>query len=474
MPISYEPPQPYSAEVSRAYGAAQAMQQNTPLLAQVAQANQNARLAAASLQQRGNEAALESDSRREALAAQARQADANRRAEQEMLGARMAQQTQRDVFLAEQSRAELHDRFRLQRELADHELSVGEQMRLKRLDQAVSEVSQLPMDAATKADLIADIKTEGRSLKLRAVRAEEAQREMHARVYQEQADRIKATELRQAKLDAMTFEERTAKIPDPAVLAQVQAEFGPVSPAALAALGPAAIAEREGAIMEEVARRGGLRTFYQSSVGKWDEVKPEKAGGGKEGRPELGVDDYLKIDSEVSREVDKRVRDFELPADQRDAAIKAETARRWQEAQRVHGELAEARRPKQPGVARPFSGTSPPPPAPVEQPKPAGPRAEEFKQSLVSDLTALKAAVGGSGPAAQAADEMIAIANQDGSVDNMTVEQRDRFEAARVRLNMLRQIPTSVPGVGQPPPQPLFPGGPSIPGNVADALRGGR
>lgn len=267
MPIRYEPPQPLAPGLSAAYGAAEVASRNLPAIASLyanrnrleaeagqfqAQLAQRAALSDQATNQRAAEFGAEVSGRGREFAQQLTE----RRAEY----AASREPGPRDYFLAQAEQAQQARRAELQNWLSQQEVGQAEQVRLQRMQNSLAEVMASPtLQPHEKEALALQIRTGIDPVKQRLERQQGERQIALTDQAVQQGERIKKQELRQAELDAKTFDQRTAYVDDGA---------------------------------------GGRVGFFQKSVGEWAPI-PRERGEGGEAKAQA---EQVKVENEARKE----------------------------------------------------------------------------------------------------------------------------------------------------------------------------
>ncbi len=277
MPISYEAPQPFSEAISYNYGRLQQRERD------------EARSVASGGGGRGyggGGSGGDSD-----IQAAINNRDANAMRAGIFLSDRDTQ-VNRDVFSQQAQALGQRDRFELQAQLQEVELSQQEKVRLSRMKNAVGEVSADPnLSAEEKSEMILQLKTgidpyENRLKKQRVAQEQLVKEQM---VEQRRAQTALAEE--ELAVHAKKMEDRTAFVPDPVALAEIAADMRANMPHA--AMIPQELIMQ---MAKQEAMVQGLGTqFFQKSAREWQPMTEPKADGGAAGGKSAGVHPTLRI-----------------------------------------------------------------------------------------------------------------------------------------------------------------------------------
>lgn len=349
MPISYEAPEPFLPAVSYGYGetvqnnedaarlqqqrqfnaqqqmrAAEMAQQHLQFGTQLAatqqarnaELNQNDRQFAAQQHARNNESILSAQ-----VAARGRGGDGGQGDIQDAINHRddsanrnyqfaAAQGDAGNRFSAEQVQAktELENRFRLQAELQQTELTQQENMRLQRMKNAVGEVaSDSTLSAEEKADFITQLKTGISPLEHRLAKARLAAETQAKEALADQRRTQAAADMVAIKFHSLAAEDRQGFVADPVQLERITKDLRENMPQA-SLIPPEVITK----MAKQIALEQGLGvTMYQESPGKMVPIQGGKSGSGKSSAEAsthptgLDADSYMKQWDLVSKSVAK-------------------------------------------------------------------------------------------------------------------------------------------------------------------------
>lgn len=273
-----------------------------------------------------------------------------------------------------------NQRFQLQAELQQVELSQTERMRLQRLKNAVGEVSADPtLTDVEKADLIQQLKFNVDPLQRRLSQERLKQEQMVKESMVEQRRADAALKEEAAKVHASGFDARTHYYVDPQTLAAITEDFKKNTP--MSHLIPPAAFEQMA--RQEAMRQGLGKPFFQQSPGKWEAIGPGAAGrdmggdgdgtgrgtgrGGTDHPSGLTAQEYSRLHGDAAHTVDRRI-----AAKERDGETVSDEVRQQMIERELEARLGglkkyaeQAPQKQQKGYASPF--------APAAAAKPAGP-----------------------------------------------------------------------------------------------------
>lgn len=227
MPINYQPPSPVSPYTSAAYGRAEEFDKFAPIL-QAAHAQQlQAGIAGA---QAYNQGGAEVTARTIAAGQQNTQLEGLHQSQlfqAQQQQAEYAQQQQMQYAQQEQAAAQQRKQNEDTINAKYQEMTQAENLHLQRLREADSWIDEQHLDPEIAQSMHARVRGIRGPLELKADQAQTKIAEAHATLFKQQADLQHQQELKMAKIEAMTMDERTKHTYDPAVVAQVMQDMGP-------------------------------------------------------------------------------------------------------------------------------------------------------------------------------------------------------------------------------------------------------
>lgn len=396
-------------------------------------------------------------------------------------------------------------KYSLEAELADTQLSQQEKLRMSRMQNAVGDVSSDPsLSDEEKADMISQIKTGLSPLDARAKRANVLAQEQQKNAAAEAADAQAA--LRQRELTALgkTADQRQSISHDPTQLAAITAHLDSVLPPySIFQGGPAARqAHIEQMAKAESIRQGTYSLIQTSPDGKsesiikgpgskeHESVLKGEGSGAKGGSGELTLDNWLKMRKHSEDAIDRRSKETvegqipgtKAPAHpdlQDDAKRSAAVEAHMKAAGMPHNyqEFQASQKPKQKGygydpdkapwgkkaAAAAAESAAEPDEKPFDFSKPHE-QTDKQKQQ-VANLTEMDKKLADS-PAPPEVKKEAAVAHQEvradlaeyGSIKNMPEEKRKRYAANVVKIaQAIRYQSPAAAATGVQPAAPAAP-----------------
>lgn len=180
--------------------------------------------------------------------------------------------SQTEKFRADSEMARDRQRFQLQAELQQTELSQQENMRLARMKNAVGEVqADASLSDEDKADLMIQLRTGIDPLQHRLAKQRLAMDQQEKEARTEQYQQMAALRKEEAAVTAKTADERMSFLPDPRALAEIAEDIKANLPFIPGVGAPPA--EMVAKMAHQEAMRQGLGAYkFQSGYGKWDDV----------------------------------------------------------------------------------------------------------------------------------------------------------------------------------------------------------
>lgn len=233
MPITFEQPQPFSPSLAQAYGQAMQAQQGQ------GQLNDMAGRTAALLAAGGNRGAADALANANAdrlqqaanMDAQVRGREADRFQQNQQFFGQMAQQENQQTFQANQEAARITQRFNMQADLQQQELSQAEYMRMERLKSSLATIEQHRQEGILSDDqanaLYLQAKTGLDPLRARFELQQLKARDMQMKDEIDRAQRAEAIRHASTVAKIALFEDSLVKRVDPATGQMTAYQFDP-------------------------------------------------------------------------------------------------------------------------------------------------------------------------------------------------------------------------------------------------------
>lgn len=206
------------------------------------------------------------------------------------------------------------DKFKLEAELSQTQLSQQENMRLQRMKNAIGDVqNDATLSSEEKADMVTQLKTGIDPLARRQAAAKLAMDQQQKEAMAEQYNAQAALRKQEAEVTGKTAKERTSFVPDPKHLSDIVADLQDKVPYTLA--------DRDATISKmaeaEAMRQGLGHHIFQEGYGKWkilsgpgsdaDKQAAAAAGKGKDSGHPTGLDpqQYLKAREQAEAQAHK-------------------------------------------------------------------------------------------------------------------------------------------------------------------------
>lgn len=269
MPINFQPADPFSPAISEYYGRSMQNAADAPGIAAARQRAASAGADASAQMAAINARLFESDADRQ----QAAIINRDRQAFEAEKFRTTLGPTARDSFMANAEADQQRNRFNLQAQLSELELTQQEKIRLQRMKNAIGTIATDPtLTDQEKADFTLQLKTgidpmEKRNAAAR-IKSETAQREALIENTRMQAAIREET----LKFQAQSFDDKRRVIPDARALAEITEEVKSAS--------PGLTQEEAGERAKQLAiQRGLYHEWVMSSPGKWEAVLGRGAPG---------------------------------------------------------------------------------------------------------------------------------------------------------------------------------------------------